>query len=104
EQERDFRFSTHKRCQPSCLSHIETPPGSTFLEDVVHVDGFSNTSERLRSQVLTLEVALDQAIGRFTDRNRIGSCQSLNSRRHIGCLAQGKLLVPCTASHSPDYD
>src|SRR4029450_229075 len=59
QEECDFRFSTHQRCESSGCSHIETPPGSAFLEDVVHVDRLRDTSERLGSQVLTREVALD---------------------------------------------
>jgi len=53
-----FLLPTDQRCQSSGVSNIETPPGSTFLEDVVHVDGLSHTSEGLYSQVLTLEISL----------------------------------------------
>jgi len=42
-------LSTDQRCQSSGHSHIETPPGATFLEDAVHVDGLSYTSEGLFS-------------------------------------------------------
>ena len=49
QEQRDFRFATNQRCQSSGLRHIETPSGSTFLEDAVHVDGLSHTSKRLCS-------------------------------------------------------
>src|SRR5262249_8892647 len=58
QKERDSRFSTPQRCQSSGHRHIETPSGSTFLEDSIHGDGLSDTSECLYSQVLALEVAL----------------------------------------------
>jgi hypothetical protein len=58
EEEGDFRLSTDQRCQSSGPSHIETPSGSTFLEDTVHVDGLRDTSECLGSEVLTLEISL----------------------------------------------
>jgi len=47
QEEGDFGFSTHQRCQSSRHSHIETPSGSTFLEDSVHVDQLSHTSKCL---------------------------------------------------------
>jgi hypothetical protein len=59
QEERDFRFSTDQRCQSSGHSNIKTPPGSTVLEDAVHVDGLSYTSEDLGSQVLARKIALD---------------------------------------------
>src|SRR5262249_42603112 len=93
-----------QRCQSSGLSHIKTPPRATVLEDMVHMDGLSHTSEGLGSQVLALKVALDQAIGRTTDHKRIGCSQSLNSRRHIGGLAQGKLLLSPTTPHFTDHN
>ena len=47
QEERDLRFATDQRCESSDHSHIETPPGSTFLEDAVDGDGRSHTSEGL---------------------------------------------------------
>src|SRR5215831_14211664 len=109
QQECDFRLSTDQRCESSWLSNIETPPGSTFLEDAVHVDGRSHTSERLCSQVLTREIALDQSIGGFTDSHRIRRCQSFNARSNVGHFSQGQLfLTPCsthgTDHHQPSMD
>src|SRR5262249_41477020 len=91
-------------CESSGLRNVETPSGSAFLEDAVHVGGLSHTSEGLGSQVLTREIALDQAIGRFTRSNRIGGCQSLHSRCDVGCFSEGKLLVSSTTTHSPHHD
>src|SRR5262245_22371190 len=84
----DFRFSTDQGCQSPSSCHIETPSGSTFLEDAIHVDGLRDTSERLGSQVLALEIALDQAIGRFTNSNRIWCCQSLDSGGDVWCFSK----------------
>jgi hypothetical protein len=58
-EETDFLLATDQGCESSGCSHIETPPGSTFLEDAVHVDGLRDTSECLGSQVLALKVALN---------------------------------------------
>src|SRR5215813_14021670 len=92
----DLLFSTDQGCESSGLHNIETPPGSTFLEDAVHVDRLSHTSKRLGSQVLTLEIALDQAIRHFTDSQRIGRSQSFNARSNVGHFSQGQLfLTPC---------
>ena len=48
-------FSTDQGCQSPGCSHIETPSGSTFLEDAVHVDRLRDTSEGLHSQILALQ-------------------------------------------------
>jgi hypothetical protein len=45
----DFLLSTNQRCQSSGHRNIETPSGSTFLEDAVHLDGFRHTAEGLCS-------------------------------------------------------
>src|SRR5215470_9233949 len=47
QKQRDFRLSTDQGCESSGVSNIKTPPGSTFLEDAVHLDGLSDTSKRL---------------------------------------------------------
>jgi hypothetical protein len=67
-----FLLSTNQGCESSGHSNIETSPRATFPEDAVHEDRLSHTSKRVFAQVLALEVALDQSIGRFTDSNRIG--------------------------------
>jgi hypothetical protein len=66
KEEGDFGFSTDQGCQSSGHRHIETPPGSTFLEDSIHGDRLSHTSEGLGSYVLALKISLHQAIGRVT--------------------------------------
>src|SRR5215831_2050701 len=104
QQECDFRLSTDQRCESSWLSNIETPPGSTFLEDAVHVDGRSHTSERLCSQVLTREIALDQSIGGFTDSNRIGCSESFNARSNVGHFTQCQLLLTLCSAHLPHHN
>src|SRR5262252_1680029 len=88
KEKRDFGFSTNQRCESSDHRHIETPPGSAVLEDAVHVDGRSHTSEGLGSQVLTLEITLHQMIRRFAYGNRIGGCQSFDARSNIGHFTQ----------------
>jgi hypothetical protein len=45
---------------------------------------------------------LDQAIGRFTDRNRIGRSQSFDARTNIWNLTQSKLLLTPCSSHFSD--
>src|SRR5215471_15063255 len=87
KEQRNFRLSTNQGCQSSDHSHVETPPGSAFPEDAVYVEGLSNPSERLCSQVLRLEIASDQAIGRFTDQEGIGRSQSLDSGGDIWGLS-----------------
>src|SRR5215813_6691555 len=97
----DLLFSTDQGCESSGLHNIETPPGSTFLEDAVHVDRLSHTSECLCSQVLTLEIALDQAIGRTTDHKSIGCCQSLNSGGNVRCFTKCQLFLTSCSTHVP---
>src|SRR5438093_5276886 len=104
QQERDFRLPTDQRGQSSGHRYIETPPGSTFVEDLVHVDGLSHTSEGLCSQVLASKIPLHQARGRVTDHNRIGLSQSLQPRCQVRGLAQGKLLLSPTTAHFTDND
>src|SRR5262245_21504061 len=87
-EQSDFLLPTDQWCQSPGCSHIETPPRATILEDAVHVEGLSPPSERLCSQVLTREIALDQSIGRFTDSNRIGRRQSFNARTNVGHFTQ----------------
>ena len=47
QQERDFRFATDQRRESSWLNNIQATGGPTFLEDAVHVDGLSDTTECL---------------------------------------------------------
>ena len=108
QEERDFGFSTDQRCQSSGLRHIETPSGSTFLEDAVHVDGLSDTSERLCSQVLALEIALNQAVGGITDDDRIGlppvlECGQQHSGLHPVPTVPDALLHPCPRRRPDPY-
>src|SRR5262249_15401999 len=84
QEEPNFLLSPDQGGQAPGRSHIETSSSATFLEDTVHVEGLSNASERLCSQVLVLEIALDQSIGHFTNGNRIGCSQSFNARSNIG--------------------
>jgi hypothetical protein len=49
QEEGDFGFSPDERGESSRHRHIETPSGSAFLEDAVHVDRLSHTSECLGS-------------------------------------------------------
>src|SRR2546425_13077114 len=88
QEQPNFLLPADQRCQSPGCSHIETPPGSTFLEDAVHVEGLSHTSERLCSQVLTLEIALNEAVGRFTDSHRIGRSQSFDARSNVWYFTQ----------------
>src|SRR2546430_13043617 len=99
-----FLLPTDQWCQSPGCSHIETPPGSTFLEDSIHVDGLSHTSERLCPQVLTLEIALDQSIGHFTHRYRVGCCQSFDARTNVGHVTQCQLFLSSCATHIPNND
>ena len=48
-EQADFLLPTDQRCESLGHSHIETPPGSTFLEDAVDVDRLSHPSEGLGS-------------------------------------------------------
>src|SRR5215470_1731599 len=104
QEETNFLLATNQRCESSSHRNIETLSGSAFLEDAIHVDGFSHTSECLFAQVLAGKIALDQAIGRTTDHKSIGGCQSLNSRRDIGCLAQCQLFLASLPSHLSHND
>src|SRR5436190_4494213 len=59
-EQSDFLLPTNQRCQSPGHRHVETPPSATFLEDAVHLDGLSHTSQRLCSQILPREIALNQ--------------------------------------------
>src|SRR5215471_6396596 len=104
QEQPNFLLSTDQRCQSSCLSHIESARGTTCFEHAVHLERLWHTSEGLYSQVLTLEIALDQAIGRFTDSHRIGRSQSLYPGSNVWRFTQRELfLTPCS-THFTDYD
>src|SRR4051812_11709659 len=96
KEESDFEFSTNQGCESSGLSNIKATCGPTLTQDLVYGDRLSNTSECLCAQVLTLEIALDQSIGRTTDHKSIGRSQSLQPRCQVRSLAQGKLLLSLT--------
>ena len=49
QEETNLLLSTNQGRESSGLSNIKTPPGSALLKDAVHVDGLSNTPERLDS-------------------------------------------------------
>src|SRR5262249_20568478 len=99
-----FRFSPDQRCQSSGLSHIETPPRATFLEDAVHVEGLSHTSKRVFAQFLALEIALDQPVGGSTDSYGVGLRQSLDARTNVGDLTKCQLLLSPLTPHRPNHD
>src|SRR6266496_2907917 len=104
QEETNFLFSTNQRCQSSSDSHIETPPGSTFSQDTIDIERFSHTSERLCSQVLALEIALNEAVGVSTDHDRIGLCQALDAGSFIRDFTQCQLfLTPCS-THLTDHN
>ena len=69
------------------------------------MERLSHTSEGLGSQVLTLEIALDQAIGRFTDATIVlGSASPWMRGGNVGRFSQCELfLTPCS-THFPDHD
>jgi len=54
QEQRDFRFSTDQGCESSWLRHLKATGGTALTQDLVHGERFSYTSERLCSQVLTL--------------------------------------------------
>jgi len=68
------------------------------------VEGLSHTSERLCSQVLTVEIALDQLIDRFTDSHGIGLRQSLYPGCNVGRFSQGELFLTSLPTHVPHND
>src|SRR5215510_406525 len=104
KEQGDFRFSPDQGCESPYLSHIKATGSTALTEHVIDAHRLGDATQGLCSQVLTREIALDQSIGRFAGSNRIGSCQSLNSRCHVGCLAKGKLLLSATTAHSPHND
>src|SRR5262245_40021953 len=104
KEQRDLRFTTDQRREASWLSHIETPPCFTFLEDAVHVDGRSHTSERLSSQVLTIKIALYQPRCGITDHQGIGDRQPLDPGSDIGGLTQRQLFLTSCTAHVPNHD
>src|SRR5262245_31816773 len=104
QEETHFLLSTDERRESSGLRHIQATGGTTLPKHLIDSNGLRDTSERLGSQVLTLEIALDQAIGRFTDSQGVRGCESLNSRCDVGSFSEGKLLLPSTSAHSPHND
>src|SRR5215831_18259038 len=62
QEQRDFRLSPDQRCESSDHSHIKATGGTTFTQDLIHGDRLSNASEGLGSQVLTLEISLNQSM------------------------------------------
>jgi hypothetical protein len=104
QKQRDFRLSTDQRCESSWLSNIQATLSTTFLEDSVHVDGLSYTSECLGSQVLALKIALNEAVGVSTDNDRIGLRQALNAGSFIRHFTECQGLIPPFSTHLPHND
>ena len=96
-------LSTHQWRESSWLCHIKATGGTTLTQDLVHVEGLSHTSECLGSQVLTLKIALDQAIGRFTDQQSYWAAANPSMRAAIlGDFTQGQLFLTSWSSHFTD--
>src|SRR5215831_15029604 len=93
QQERDFGFSTDQRCQSSGYSHIKATDGTTLIEHVIDSHGLGDATQCLCSQVLKLEIALDEAVGVSTDHDRIGLRQPLNARTNVGDLSECQLFL-----------
>ena len=101
-EERDFRFSTDQGCESPYLSHIQAAGGTTFTDHLVYVHGLSDATQGLCSQVLALEIALNEAVGRFTHRYRIRCCESFDARTDAGNLTQCQVFVPPCPAHFPN--
>src|SRR5262245_10433182 len=103
-QECYFRFSTDQRCQSSGLSNIKATGGTALAEHVVYVHGLSDATEGLCSQVLTLEIALDYAVGGSTHCDGIGRRQSLDARTHVWNFTERQLFLSPLTPHLPHND
>src|SRR5215467_6955148 len=68
------------------------------------MDRLSNTSKRVFAQFLALEIALDQAIGRFTGSNGIGLSKCLDARTDAGNLTQCQVFVPPCSTHFTNHN
>src|SRR5205823_3966518 len=77
---------------------------TTLTERLINSHGLGDTTQCLCSQVLACKIALDQAIGRFTDSNRIGRSQSLDARTHVWHFTERQLLLTPLSSHFPNND
>src|SRR5262245_61447965 len=102
QEKTDFLLSTNQGCESSCLSHIKATCGTTLTQDLVYGDRLSNTSECLCAQVPAGKIALDQAIGRPTDHQRIRRSQSFNARSNVGHFSQGQLFLASCSAHFTD--
>ena len=76
----------------------------TGPQDAIHPQGLRQTSERLRPQRLTGEIARDELIRRRRDHQRIGRRQGLQARRNIGRLPQRQGLVTCSRPDVAHHD
>jgi hypothetical protein len=102
QEKRDFRFPTDQRRESSWMSNIKATCGSTLAEHLVDVHGLSDATQGLGAQVLAREISLHQAIGGFTDRYRVGCCQSFDTRSNVGHFTQRKLFLTTYAAHGTD--
>src|SRR5262249_3580396 len=77
---------------------------TTLTEYLIDVYGLGDATQGLCSHVLTLEIALHQAMCRLTDGNRIRCSQSLYPSSNVWRFSQCQLLLtPCSA-HLPHND
>ena len=88
--------------ESSGLDNIKATGGTTRAEHVVEAHGPGDATQRLCSQVLAGKIALDQAIGRTTDHQRIGRSQSCNARSNVGHFSQGQLFLASCSAHFTD--
>ena len=68
------------------------------------MEGLSHTSEGLCSQVLTLKIALNQAIGGFTDQQSYWVQPVLRCESNVGDFTQRQLFLTSCSTHLPHND
>jgi len=98
-QQRHLCLAAHQGREPGGLGHVQAALCRAFPEDLVHWNRLRHPLQRGGPQILARKKSCDEAIGGGTDQHRIGCCEPLDTRRHVGRFAQGQLFLSAPTAH-----
>ena len=81
--------------------HLQATPGHSLAQHPIYRHRRVHPLERLRAQLLTPHIAIDQAPGGGADHHRIGFRQPLQPCRQIRRVPEGQAFVPSPTAHLP---
>ena len=74
------------------------------MQDPVYYEGLDQTFEGLWAECLADKIAMDQLRCSLTNYHRIWRSESLESRRNIRRLTEGKLFLPSSSTDFTHHD